>query len=87
MADRLDINEVTSFVSAMIQAERMGSSLANVLRIQSEQRRNERFARAEKTAMEAPVKLVFPLIVFIFPVTFVVLGFPIVMKFLAEGMF
>ena len=87
MAERLDINEVSSFVSAMIQAERMGSSLANVLRIQSDQRRNERFARAEKTAMEAPVKLVFPLIIFIFPVTFVVLGFPIVMKFLAEGMF
>ena len=87
MADRLDINEVSSFVSAMIQAERMGSSLANVLRIQSDQRRNERFARAEKTAMEAPVKLVFPLIIFIFPVTFVVLGFPIVMKFMAEGMF
>ena len=87
MSDRLDINEVTSFVSAMIQAERMGSSLAKVLRVQSEQRRNERFSRAEKTAMEAPVKLVFPLIVFIFPVTFVVLGFPIVMKFMAEGMF
>ena len=87
MAERLDINEVSSFVSAMIQAERMGSSLANVLRIQSDQRRNERFARAEKTAMEAPVKLVFPLIIFIFPVTFVVLGFPIVMKFMAEGMF
>lgn len=85
MAERLDIPEVTSFVTSMIQAERMGSSLAAVLRVQAEQRRNERFTRAEKVAMQAPVKLVFPLIVFIFPVTFVVLGFPIVMKFLAEG--
>lgn len=85
MAERLDIPEVTSFVTSMIQAERMGSSLAAVLRVQAEQRRNERFTRAEKVAMEAPVKLVFPLIVFIFPVTFVVLGFPIVMKFMAEG--
>jgi tight adherence protein C len=85
MADRLDIKEVTSFVSAMIQAERMGASLATVLSVQAEQRRNERFQRAEKLAMEAPIKLVGPLIIFIFPVTFIVLGFPIVMKFLAEG--
>jgi tight adherence protein C len=87
MADRLDIAEVTSFVSAIIQAERMGSSLAAVLRVQSEQRRNERFLRVEKIAMEAPVKLIAPLIIFIFPVTFIVLGFPIVMKFMSEGMF
>jgi tight adherence protein C len=87
MAERLEINEVTSFVSSMVQAERMGSSLAAVLRIQAEQRRNERFQRAEKMAMEAPIKLTFPLIAFIFPVTFIVLGFPIAMKFMSEGMF
>jgi len=85
MAERLNIKEVTSFVSAMIQAEKMGASLATVLSIQAEQRRGERFQRAEKLAMEAPIKLVGPLIIFIFPVTFIVLGFPIVMKFLAEG--
>ncbi len=85
MADRLDIKEVTSFVSAMIQAERMGASLATVLSVQAGQRRGERFQRAEKLAMEAPIKLVGPLVIFIFPVTFIVLGFPIVMKFLAEG--
>ena len=84
MAERLDIPDVTSFVNAMVQAERMGSSMANVLRVQAEQRRNERFQRAEKQAMQAPVKLVFPLIVFIFPVTFIVLGFPIAMKFLGQ---
>ena len=87
MADRLDIPEVTSFVSAVVQAERMGASLASVLRVQAEQRRNERFQRAEKMAMEAPVKLIAPLILFIFPVTFIVLGFPIVMKFISEGSF
>jgi tight adherence protein C len=85
MADRLDIQETTSFVSAVIQAERMGSSLASVMRVQAEQRRNERFQRAEKMAMEAPIKLVGPLILFIFPVTFIVLGFPIAMKFMNEG--
>jgi tight adherence protein C len=85
MAERLDIQETTSFVSAVIQAERMGSSLATVMRVQAEQRRNERFQRAEKMAMEAPIKLVGPLILFIFPVTFIILGFPIAMKFLNEG--
>ena len=85
MADRLDIKEITGFVSAIIQAEKMGSSLAAILRIQSEQRRSERFQRAEKLAMEAPIKLIGPLIIFIFPVTFIVLGFPITMKFLGEG--
>ena len=85
MADRLQIKEVTSFVSAVIQAEKMGAAMSEVLEVQSEQRRSERFQRAEKMAMEAPIKLVGPLIIFIFPVTFIVLGFPIVMKFLSEG--
>ncbi|NNL99166.1 MAG: type II secretion system F family protein [Gammaproteobacteria bacterium] len=87
MADRLDIPEVTSFVSAVVQAEKMGSSMASVMRMQADQRRNERFQRAEKLAMEAPVKLIGPLIMFIFPVTFIVLGFPIVVKFVGEGFF
>jgi tight adherence protein C len=87
MAERLDVKEVTSFVSSMVQAEKMGSSMAAVLRVQAEQRRSERFQRAEKIAMEAPVKLVAPLIMFIFPVTFIVLGFPIAMKFMSEGIF
>jgi tight adherence protein C len=87
MAERLDIHEVTSFVNAVVQAEKMGSSLAGVLRIQAEQRRSERFQRAEKKAMEAPVKLIGPLVIFIFPTTFIVLAFPILMKFLQQGMF
>ncbi len=85
LAERIDLPEVTGFVNSMIQAERMGSSMAATLRVQAEQRRTERFQRAEKLAMEAPVKLVFPLIAFIFPVTFIIIGFPLVMKFLNEG--
>ena len=87
MSERLDIPEVTSFVSAVVQAERMGASLAAVLSVQAEQRREERFQRAEKMAMEAPVKLIAPLVLFIFPVTFIVLGFPIAMKFMQQGTF
>lgn len=87
MEKRLDMEEITSFVGTVIQAEKMGARLGSALRVQALQRRTERFQRAEKLAMEAPVKLILPLIVFIFPVTFIVLAFPIVMKFLMEGMF
>jgi len=84
MAERLEIREINSLVSALAQAEHTGGSVANALRIQAEQRRVERFQRAEKKALEAPVKLVFPLVTFIFPTTFIILGFPIAMKFLHE---
>lgn len=85
MEDRLQMTEISSFVGTVIQAEKMGASLGAALRGQAEQRRVERFQRAEKLAMEAPVKLIGPLMMFIFPVTFIVLGFPIVMKFLNSG--
>ena len=84
--ERQQIGEVSNLIRTIAQAERMGSGLAKTLRFQSEQRRAERFQRAEKLAMEAPVKLVFPLLMFIFPVTFIVLGFPIAMKFMQEGL-
>jgi tight adherence protein C len=59
--------------------------MRNLLKVQSEQRRNERFQRAEKMAMEAPVKLILPLMAFIFPVTFMILAFPILVKFMDQG--
>lgn len=80
LEDRLDIPAVSSLVSALVQAEKTGASLGTVLRAQSTQRTNERFARAEKLAMEAPVKMLGPLILCIFPCTFVVIGFPIGIK-------
>ena len=85
MAQRLNHAAVSSFTSTLIQAEATGMSLGPVLRAQSEQRRNERFTHAEKIAMEAPVKLLFPLIVFIFPCVFIILLFPIAMKIMAQG--
>ena len=77
MSERLDIREIRSLVSSLSHAEKSGSSVGETLRIQSEQRRTERFQRAEKLAMQAPVKLVGPLVLFIFPTTFIVLFFPI----------
>jgi tight adherence protein C len=86
MAERLNEPSTTNFTTAVIQAESMGMNLGPVLRAQADQRRTERFLRAEKLAMEAPVKMLFPLIAFIFPCTFIVLFFPIVMKFMNSGL-
>ena len=85
MAERIDIKDIRVFVSAVIQAEKMGTSMRETLVIQAEQRLDERFQRAEKMAMEAPVKLVIPLVVFIFPLTFMILLFPIIVKFIEQG--
>lgn len=86
MAQRLREPSIAHFTMAVIQAESMGMNLGPVLRAQADQRRSERFLRAEKLAMEAPVKMLFPLIAFIFPCTFLVLFFPIVMKFMNAGL-
>ncbi len=83
MSERLDIREIRSLVSSLSHAEKSGSSVGETLRIQSEQRRTERFQRAEKLAMQAPVKLVGPLVLFIFPTTFIVLFFPIATQMFA----
>ena len=85
MAERVDLKDVTVFVSAVTQAEKMGTSMRDTLVIQAEQRLDERFQRAEKMAMEAPVKLVIPLVIFIFPLTFMILLFPIIVKFIEQG--
>ncbi|WP_019672528.1 type II secretion system F family protein [Psychrobacter lutiphocae] len=77
MSARVDDQSVKSLVSSIIQAEKMGMNLGPILRSQAEQRRIERFQKAEKMAMEAPVKLLFPLVAFIFPCTFIVIGFPV----------
>lgn len=85
LAQRVGEAPMTNFVASVIQAERLGMSLGPVLRAQADQQRIERFQRAEKLAMEAPVKMLFPLIAFIFPCTFIVLFFPIVVKFMEIG--
>lgn len=84
-ADRVQMAAVDNLVGSLIQAEKVGSSLGPILRAQAQQRRSERFNRAEKLAMEAPVKLLGPLIMFIFPTTFLVLGFIIIVKAVVSG--
>lgn len=85
LADRLSTPAVGSLVAALLVAEKQGSALGPVLRAQAEQRRNERFLRAEKLAMEAPVKMLPPLLIFVFPCTFLILLFPVASRFLEEG--
>jgi tight adherence protein C len=85
MAERMQMPAISNVVSALATADKQGAALGPILRAQAEQRRSERFQRAEKLAMEAPVKMLFPLIAFIFPCTFAVIAFPIVVKFLEQG--
>lgn len=86
MAERLELAAIGSWVAALVSAERHGSGLGPILRAQAEQRREERFQRAEKLAMRAPVKMLFPLLVFVFPCTFVLLAFPVVVRLFEEGL-
>jgi tight adherence protein C len=76
MADRLGIAEMTSFVAAVIQSQQLGVSMAKVLRIQSEQMRMKRRQRAEEEAHAAPVKMIFPMGILIFPSILIILMTP-----------
>jgi tight adherence protein C len=87
MQARVDLKEVTVMVAAMIQAEKVGASLGPVLREQAAQRRTERFLAAEKKAFEAPVKMIAPLVIFIFPCTFAFLGYFLWQKVAGSGAF
>lgn len=82
LAGRTGLPAVQQLVTALGQADQLGMSLGPLLRAQSEQRRTERFLRAEKLALEAPVKMLFPMVFCIFPCTFLIIGFPIVVKLL-----
>lgn len=77
MDERLQIKDITSLVAALSHANKTGAMIGETLRILADQKRTERFLRAEKLAMQAPVKLVGPLVMFIFPTTFIVIFFPI----------
>lgn len=76
MAERIGIPEMTSFVAAVIQSEQLGVSMARVLRIQSDQMRVKRRQRAEEEARKAPIKMILPMGIFIFPSIMIVLLTP-----------
>lgn len=80
MADRVGLHDLSTFVGSIIQADQLGVSIGNVLRVQSEQMRQKRRQRAQEKAMKAPVKMLIPMVLFIFPTIFSVLIGPVIIK-------
>ncbi|MCL4517340.1 MAG: type II secretion system F family protein [Firmicutes bacterium] len=77
LAHRVELPELTSFVITLIQADQLGTSIARILRILSEQMRTKRGQQAEAMALRTPVKMLFPMIFFIFPALLVILFGPV----------
>jgi tight adherence protein C len=73
LSERTGVPDLSSFINAVIQAESMGTSIATVLRVQAETMRTKRRQRAEQQAQAAPIKMMFPLVLCIFPTLFIVI--------------
>jgi tight adherence protein C len=86
MADRVGIPEITSFVAAVIQSEMLGVSMAKVLRIQSDQMRVKRRQLAEEEAHKAPIKMLIPMALLIFPSLMVVLLTPAALRIMHSAL-
>jgi tight adherence protein C len=84
MAVRNDVPDLSQFISALVQADKLGVSIANVLRVQSDQMRLRRKQRAEEAAMKAPIKMSIVLVFFIFPTILIVLLGPAMIALVNE---
>jgi tight adherence protein C len=80
--DRIVLDELRALIGSILQAEKLGIGMVQVLRIQSVELRDRRRQRAEEQAMKAPIKMLFPLIIFVFPCLFIVLLGPVLIQFL-----
>jgi tight adherence protein C len=80
MADRMDVPDVNAFTAAIIQADQLGVSMAKILRVQSDQMRVKRRQRAQEKAQQAPVKMMIPMVLLIFPSIWIVLLGPAVLQ-------
>ncbi len=85
MVRKLDLSDFSSFGNAVIQATEAGAAVGPVLRMQAQDMRARRFQRTEKLAHEAPVKMLFPLIAFIFPAIFLIVLGALYFQFKASG--
>lgn len=87
MADRSSVQDLKAFIRAVVQADLYGIGIARVLRTQAGQMRIKRRQRAEEKAMKLPVKILFPLLLFIFPTLFIVILGPAVINIVSSGVF
>jgi len=85
LALRLNSPEVISFTRTLIQADRMGTPIGEVLKMQAEEIRLRRFQKGEEMALKAPIKLLFPLLFFIMPVVLIIVAGPILIQFTRGG--
>jgi tight adherence protein C len=85
LSDRVAQPALTQFVLALLAIQRDGGSVVHLLKTIAEQQRVDRLVRAEHQAMQAPVKLMLPLVVFIFPGTFAILLYPVIARVIAQG--
>jgi tight adherence protein C len=84
LSDRLELPAMVSFTRSIIQADQLGISLARVLRVQAHDLRNKRQMAAEEKAMKAPIKMLFPTVIFIFPAMFIVILGPAMMTLMKQ---
>jgi tight adherence protein C len=80
LAERYDIGELKTFAAAMVQAEKYGIPIKNILKAQADKLRDARKQTAQEKAMKAPVKIMIPIVIFIFPVLFIILMGPSVIS-------
>lgn len=80
MSKRIEVEDLNSLIASLIQADQLGISIGGVLRNQAEQIRQKRRQRTEEKAQKAPVKMMFPLVFFIFPSVFIVILGPAVLQ-------
>ncbi len=85
MANRMDVPDLTTFVAAIIQADQLGVSMAKILRVQSDQMRVKRRQRAQEKAQQAPVKMIIPMVLLIFPSIWIVLLGPSIIILMESG--
>ncbi|TJX14168.1 type II secretion system F family protein [Tissierella creatinini] len=77
---RTGVEDLSSFITAVIQSEQLGSNIANMLRVQSSSMRQKRRQRAEEKAMKVPVKMLFPLVILMFPALYIVILGPAIIR-------
>jgi len=86
MSKRMNMPDVTAFCRTLIQADRMGIPIAEALMVLADDTRERFFRRAERTALQAPMKMLIPLIFFILPVVGVIVGGPVLLQFMQGGL-